>query len=139
LLNSSPSRAYRVEFFANAVCDPTGYGEGEVFLGAVEVTTDAQGDAVLTADLSGTVPENGWVTATATDIAQGATSEFAACVQAETGCVADFNGDGDVNTLDVLTFLNAWNAEDPSADIDGDGDVNTLDVLAFLNLWNAGC
>ena len=55
------------------------------------------------------------------------------------GCIADFNGDGDVNTLDVLAFLNAWNAGEGSADINGDGTVNTLDVLAFLNLWNAGC
>ncbi|HZW09746.1 MAG TPA: GC-type dockerin domain-anchored protein [Phycisphaerales bacterium] len=54
-------------------------------------------------------------------------------------CVADFNGDGTVNTQDVLAFLNAWNAGDGSADINGDGTINTQDVLAFLNLWNAGC
>jgi hypothetical protein len=54
-------------------------------------------------------------------------------------CVADFNGDGNVNTVDVLAFLNAWSAGDSSADINGDGNVNTQDVLAFLNLWNAGC
>ncbi|MFG0259036.1 MAG: GC-type dockerin domain-anchored protein, partial [Phycisphaerales bacterium JB041] len=55
------------------------------------------------------------------------------------GCVADFNGDGSVNTQDVLSFLNAWNAGEGSADINGDGTVNTQDVLAFLNLWNTGC
>ena len=55
------------------------------------------------------------------------------------GCIADFNGDGEVNTLDVLSFLNAWNAGDGSADVNGDGNVNTQDVLLFLNLWNAGC
>ncbi len=54
-------------------------------------------------------------------------------------CVAAFNGDGTVNTLDMLAFLNAWAAGDSSADINGDGEVNTLDVLAFLNLWSAGC
>ena len=57
----------------------------------------------------------------------------------DSGCAADFNGDGDVNTLDVLAFLNAWTAGDAAADFNGDGDVNTLDVLAFLNAWNAGC
>ena len=57
----------------------------------------------------------------------------------DSACVADFNNDGSVNTLDVLAFLNAWGAGDPSADINGDGTVNTLDVLAFLNLWGAGC
>ena len=56
-----------------------------------------------------------------------------------TPCDADFNADGDVNTLDVLAFLNAWTAGDSAADFNGDGDVNTLDVLAFLNAWTAGC
>ncbi|MBK7403781.1 MAG: hypothetical protein IPJ41_03890 [Phycisphaerales bacterium] len=55
------------------------------------------------------------------------------------GCVADFNGDGTVNTQDVLAFLNAWNAGDSAADINGDGSINTQDVLAYLNLWTAGC
>ncbi len=54
-------------------------------------------------------------------------------------CLADFNGDGRVDTLDVLSFLNAWNAGDPRADINGDGAINTQDVLAFLNRWNTGC
>jgi hypothetical protein len=54
-------------------------------------------------------------------------------------CIADFNGDDTVNTLDVLAFLNAWTAGDESADVNGDGSVNTLDVLAFLNAWNVGC
>jgi hypothetical protein len=54
-------------------------------------------------------------------------------------CVADFNGDGTVNTVDVLAFLNAWTAGDASGDLNGDGTNNTLDVLAFLNAWSAGC
>jgi hypothetical protein len=54
-------------------------------------------------------------------------------------CAADFNADGAVNTLDVLAFLNAWNAGDATGDFNGDGSINTLDVLAFLNEWNAGC
>ena len=54
-------------------------------------------------------------------------------------CVADFNGDGSVNTQDVLAFLNAWVAGDANADINGDGNVNTLDFIAYLNIWVAGC
>ena len=54
-------------------------------------------------------------------------------------CVADFNDDGSVNTVDVLAFLNAWSAGDSSADVNEDGTVNTVDVLTFLNLWNTGC
>lgn len=54
-------------------------------------------------------------------------------------CAADHNGDLDVNTLDVLAFLNDWSAGDEAADFNGDGDVNTLDVLGFLNAWTSGC
>jgi len=54
-------------------------------------------------------------------------------------CEADFDGDGQADTRDVLAFLNAWAAGDPSADFNGDGIVDTRDVLAFLNVWTAGC
>ena len=54
-------------------------------------------------------------------------------------CAADFNGDGVVDSRDVLAFLNAWANDDASADCNEDGSVNTQDVLCFLNLWNAGC
>ena len=60
-------------------------------------------------------------------------------VVADDGCAGDFNGDGTVNTLDVLDFLNAWNAGDASGDFNGDGSINTLDVLDFLNAWNTPC
>jgi len=54
-------------------------------------------------------------------------------------CLADFNGDGVVDTRDVLAFLNAWNGQDPASDCDGNGVIDTRDVLCFLNEWNAGC
>lgn len=54
-------------------------------------------------------------------------------------CRADFNGDGRLDTLDFLEFLNAFSANDPRADFDGNGQVNTLDFLAFLNAFNEGC
>lgn len=54
-------------------------------------------------------------------------------------CPGDFNGDGTVNTQDVLAFLNAWTANDADADCTGDGTINTQDVLCFLNAWTTGC
>jgi hypothetical protein len=54
-------------------------------------------------------------------------------------CYADYNQDLQINTLDVLTFLNDWVPKLPRADCNWDGVVNTLDVLCFLNAWNAGC
>ncbi len=54
-------------------------------------------------------------------------------------CEADFNGDGLVDSRDVLAFLNAWTAHGPGADFNGDGAIDTRDVLAFLNAWTVGC
>ncbi|HZW08384.1 MAG TPA: GC-type dockerin domain-anchored protein [Phycisphaerales bacterium] len=54
-------------------------------------------------------------------------------------CPGDFNADEAINTQDVLSFLNAWNSQDPRADRNGDGVWNTLDVLSFLNSWNGPC
>ena len=54
-------------------------------------------------------------------------------------CVADCDGNGTVNTLDFLCFLNLFSNGDPGADCDGNGIINTLDFLCFLNAFNTGC
>jgi subtilisin family serine protease len=54
-------------------------------------------------------------------------------------CRADVNGDGTVNTQDVIRYLNLWAAGERQADFNDDGSVNSQDVLAFLNAWVAGC
>jgi hypothetical protein len=54
-------------------------------------------------------------------------------------CRVDLNEDGEVNTLDVLIFLNWWVAKDPRADWNGDAEIDTQDVLDFLSDWVAGC
>ncbi|MFG0260170.1 MAG: LamG-like jellyroll fold domain-containing protein [Phycisphaerales bacterium JB041] len=54
-------------------------------------------------------------------------------------CLADWNANGDVNTLDFTDFLNSWTAREPEADLNRDGRVNTRDITVWLNLWNFGC
>ena len=75
----------------------------------------------------------------ATDMTRGVAGWLTDVAGVQANCQADFNGDGEANTLDVLAFLNAWTAADESADFNGDGAINTLDVLGFLNAWVAGC
>ena len=75
-LNSTPSTAFRLEFFANTMADASAFGEGQTFLGFANATTDATGNASYSATLPLTVPI-GPITATATDPA-GNTSEFSA-------------------------------------------------------------
>ena len=52
-------------------------------------------------------------------------------------CAADLDGNGEVNTQDLLEFLNLWVAHDSRADWNADGSINTQDVLRFLNDWVA--
>ncbi len=139
-LDTSPNGSFTVEFFASPVCDATGFGEGERFLGATTVQTNTQGSGTFDVTLDVSLPDGWYATATATRDANWETSEFGPCMPIIGGaCPADFNDDGQVNTLDVLSFLNAWSAGDPAADFNGDGSINTLDVLSFLNAWSAGC
>src|SRR5437763_2162958 len=65
-LNSTPHTTFRVEFFASPPADPSGYGEGARFLGAVAATTNATGNASFPARLPVSVPVGQVVTATAT-------------------------------------------------------------------------
>jgi hypothetical protein len=78
-LNSRPYGTYRLEFFANSTCDPSGYGQGERYLGAKTVVADPFGNVTFSAKFplnpSAATPI---VTATATDVS-GSTSEFSAC------------------------------------------------------------
>ena len=38
-LNSRPNQMFALQFFANPAADPSGYGEGQVYLGQMNVTT----------------------------------------------------------------------------------------------------
>lgn len=82
-LNSTPNSTFRVEFFANFTCDPSGFGEGNGPFGTTLVTTGSDGNASfsLMRNNSSSSLRPGWfVTATATD-SLGNTSEFSHCVQ----------------------------------------------------------
>ena len=76
-LNSEANQQYRVEFFASAQCDPSGSGEGQIYLGSTNVTTVGN-DASFNVTLPVTVQPGYVITATATDPA-GNTSEFSQC------------------------------------------------------------
>jgi hypothetical protein len=87
-LHSEPNKTFRIEYFASEMADPSGYGEGQTFLGTENVTTDSNGDAGLGTGLFiGPLPPFGqnFITATATDSAAMAnTSEFSRAIRLET-------------------------------------------------------
>jgi hypothetical protein len=74
--------SYWLDFYANATPDPSGYGEGQVYLGSKAVTVaDSSGSVSFTATGLAPASPGQWISATATDPA-GNTSEFSSDVQA---------------------------------------------------------
>jgi CSLREA domain-containing protein len=79
-LNSAANAVYRLDFFANDACNPTGFGDGQNFLGFKMVTTDGAGNISFSDTVTGvSVQANSFITSTATD-SNGSTSEFSACI-----------------------------------------------------------
>lgn len=87
-LHSTPNTTFRIEFFSNEACDPSGFGEGKTFLGFNQLTTDAAGNILFTVSFPDTSAFVAGVTATATD-PLGNTSEFAFCLPVGAPAVAD--------------------------------------------------
>jgi hypothetical protein len=77
-LSSTANTTFRLEFFGNDAIDSSGYGEGKVFLGFANVTTNANCNASFNVSLPTTAAAQR-VTATATD-PLGNTSEFSAAI-----------------------------------------------------------
>ncbi|WP_372898890.1 DUF4347 domain-containing protein, partial [Stieleria sp.] len=65
-LNGVANSYYRIEFFASASGDGSGYGEGQRYLGFANVTTDGSGNATINATLTANVLAGEIVSATAT-------------------------------------------------------------------------
>ena len=74
-LNSTANTRFRIEFFANAACDPSGNGQGQTFLGFTNATTDASCNASFSLSIPNSVVTGPIITATATD-SNNNTSEF---------------------------------------------------------------
>jgi CSLREA domain-containing protein len=83
-LHSSVNTTFTIDFYASTNPDASGYGEGERWLGALTVTTDAQGyvnfSSLQTTSLAA-LEVGEWVSTTATSNTNASTSEFGRTVQ----------------------------------------------------------
>jgi hypothetical protein len=85
-LNSTTGHTFRIEFFVNSECDPSGFGEGQIPLGSTEVFDSGKDCNVgFTFTVGRGLPAGQFVTTTATDVTLGAanfndTSEFSQCL-----------------------------------------------------------
>ena len=66
VLTSVPNTTFHIDLYGNEARDPSGYGEGQFFLGTVDVTTDGKGEAVFEATLP--APPGPYISATATRV-----------------------------------------------------------------------
>ena len=146
-LNSVASRTYRLEFFSNDECDPTGNGEGQMFIACTNVTTDGSGNANFRYFNRGTLQKGKYVTATATDVLRNETSEFSPCVQVVPA--PDTDGDGMPDFWETTYGLDPNVSNTPAADLDFDRVPDVQEYLAdtaandptqylcFGGIWNS--
>jgi CSLREA domain-containing protein len=83
-LDSVASTMFHLEFFSSAACDPSGFGQGQHFLGSMVITTDGNCSATF-GPLTFSLPTGNTVaTATATRLDGSGnpieTSEFSQCI-----------------------------------------------------------
>ena len=74
-----PRATFRIDFYASARCDPSGYGEGERFIFSTQAITDDEGEAKFSISHATLVSSGQAITATVTDEGNN-TSEFGACI-----------------------------------------------------------
>ena len=85
-LNSTVGETYTIDFYQSASCDTSGNGEGQTYLGSMEVTTDGTTDDGSFTFHPSVLTIGQVVTATATSAGTFFdTSEFSACTVVENG------------------------------------------------------
>lgn len=126
-LNSRASAVFTIDFYGNAVADPSGFGEGQRYIGSATVQTAADGNVNFTVTLTNTVSVGDFISATATDSA-GNTSEFSAIATVPPSL--DSDGDGLPDDYELAFGLNPNSSADRDLDLDGDGATNFQEFLA---------
>ncbi|HLF65690.1 MAG TPA: T9SS type A sorting domain-containing protein [Saprospiraceae bacterium] len=102
IVESTPNMELTLSFYANKACDPSDFGEGEIFLGTMKVMTDVDGatDFVFASD----IPSVGsFITATCTNDDRS-TSEFSRCTEVLNSTVS--TQDAQVNIGAISLFPN---------------------------------
>lgn len=113
-LTAAPNTVVEVDVFANTVPDPSGFGEGERYLGTFVVTTDANGDATFSETLAAATSLDEFLSATATSALAG-TSEFSNAAVMLPPVAIDDSLESDEDS--EFTFSVIANDEDPQGSI----------------------
>ncbi|UCE18635.1 MAG: hypothetical protein JSV84_17585, partial [Gemmatimonadota bacterium] len=116
-INSTPNTEFGLEFFSNNECDPSGYGEGETYLGDLVVQTDGDGNASFGFPFPFSIAGGQFITATATD-PSGNTSEFSQCIEVQILCALETTSpNGGEIWVAGETEAVTWNSENTSGTV----------------------
>ncbi len=123
----SGAGSFRIEFFSNATCDPSGHGEGAVYLGSLSTAANTPFSFpvnLTTGDV---------ITATATDAA-GNTSEFSACATAVAADQQSLTVNTTADTDDGACTVSDCSLREAITRANGLGGTNTIsfDIPAAL-------
>jgi parallel beta-helix repeat protein len=124
-LNSMGNKDYRIEFFANGSCDPSGWGEGERYLGFTTAHTSGNGNSSFAVTLPASVSDGESITATATD-PDGNTSEFSECFTASCSSSACFGEMMLAQSKDALGWTTAQDVRFCRGDLAGVSSYTTI-------------
>jgi len=127
--NMPPNTSFLVEFFANPTADPSGFGQGQTFIGSLTLVTDSNGSRSFTASVPAAVRVGYFVTAVTTD-SNGNTSSFS---QARATTIQDNDADGMPDKYESANQLDPKKATDANLDSDGDGMINLQEYYAGTN------
>ena len=130
-LNSVANTSFRLDFFRSPTADPTGYGEGEIFIGFGNWTTSGSGNVTINATLASNFGGDR-MTATATNLTTNDTSEFSLAIQVNTvGPVVDLNGSNQGGN----DFATSWTENGgPTLLADSDATVTDADSATLQSL-----
>lgn len=120
--------SYVIEFFASP--------DAKVFVGESMVTADGSGSATISAVLPAIVAAGREITATATSLSTGDTSELSTAVTVNS---VDGDNDGLPDAYESVTAgLSSSNSSDAALDNDGDGFTNLQEFVAGTNPNHSG-
>lgn len=82
-LQSQANNTYQLEFYRSQTCNVLGHGDAQTFVGTLNVTTAANGQVQFATLVN--YAGSGFISATATDLSSGDTSEFSICTAIQAG------------------------------------------------------
>jgi parallel beta-helix repeat protein len=124
-INGPANTTLTIQLYANAAADPSGFGEGQIYLGSINTTTDSLGNANFSYTHTGALPGTVY---SATATSSEGTSEFSQAFTPAAPFIWDSGGGADTSWFNPLN----WSSDT----LPGPSDTAILDTNATITLPN---